>query len=243
MSGSMKSILYEFTPSELQKLLDTSDSYCDLLRKVGLTPKGSNPKTLHKIINEYGLDETKLNENRKNLYLRNSLCTHKKTKKSLDDILNNKCTFTSSYKLLRRLVGEGYKEYKCENCGLTDWLGKPLSLQLEHIDGNHNNNSFDNLKILCPNCHSQTDTFAGKNVDHSQSKRQQRIKNAKERIRILPPLSREELKKLIRITPFIQIGKQFGVTDNAIRKWCDKYKLPRKASEIHKFTDEEWKDI
>ena len=59
----------------------------------------------------------------------------------------------------------------------------------------------------------------------------------------LPPISREDLKHLIRTTPFLTIGKQFGVSDNAIRKWCDKYKLPRKVSEIKKYTDEEWEDI
>ena len=52
--------------------------------------------------------------------------------------------------------------------------------------------------------------------------------------------TREELKQLIRITPFTTIGKQFGVSDNAIRKWCKKYNLPQKASEIKKYTDEEW---
>lgn len=56
-------------------------------------------------------------------------------------------------------------------------------------------------------------------------------------------ISREELKKLIRTTPFVQIGKQFNVSDNAIRKWCDKYNLPRKVSDIKKYSDEEWELI
>lgn len=51
---------------------------------------------------------------------------------------------------------------------------------------------------------------------------------------------REELKELIRNKPFLQIGKIYGVSDNAIRKWCDRYNLPRKTSEIKKYTDEEW---
>ena len=239
----MKSILYDFTPSELQTLLDTSDSYSDLLRKIGINPKGGNPSTLHKIIDEYGLDETQLNINRKKLHSRNSAYPHIKTKKPIEDILNNKCSFFSSHKLLIRLVDEGYKEYKCENCGITEWLGKPIALQLDHIDGNHKNNSLSNLKILCPNCHSQTDTYAGKNVDHSDSKRQERVQHVKKKVLKLPPISKEELKQLIRTTPFIEIGKQFGVSDNAIRKWCDKYKLPRKVSEIHNITDEEWEKI
>ena len=55
--------------------------------------------------------------------------------------------------------------------------------------------------------------------------------------------TREELKQLIRTTPFTKIGEKYGVTDNAIRKWCDKFNLPRKASEIKKYSDEEWKTI
>ena len=54
----MASILYKYTPAELQKLLDTSNGYCDLLRKVGLNGHGSNPETLKKIIQEYNLDTT-----------------------------------------------------------------------------------------------------------------------------------------------------------------------------------------
>lgn len=56
-------------------------------------------------------------------------------------------------------------------------------------------------------------------------------------------VTREELKNLIRTTPFTQIGKMFSVSDNTIRKWCDKYNLPRKASDIKKISDEEWKNI
>lgn len=58
---------------------------------------------------------------------------------------------------------------KCESCGVCDWLGKPLSLQVHHVDGNARNNRPSNLKILCPNCHSQTDNFAAKNIKRKVS--------------------------------------------------------------------------
>jgi len=239
----MNSILYEFTPAELQTLLDTSNSYSDLLRKIGLNPKGGNPKTLKRIIKEYSLDETKLCENRKKIYSKNSFYAHIHNKKPIEDILSNKQVFHSSYNLLKRLVEEGYKEYKCESCGINEWLGKPISLQLEHVDGNHYNNNLENLKVLCPNCHSQTETFAGKNVDHSQSKRQQRLMRVRAKILKMPPVSREDLKHMIRTIPFLQIGKQFGVTDNSIRKWCVKYNLPKRVFDIRQFSDEEWKNV
>lgn len=53
--------------------------------------------------------------------------------------------------------------YKCSKCNLTDWLGEPLTLELDHIDGDHKNNEPSNHRLLCPNCHSQTDTFRGRN--------------------------------------------------------------------------------
>ena len=235
--------MYEFTPSELQTLLDISNSYSDLLRKIGLNPKGGNPETLKKIIKEYGLDETQLNQNRKELLSKNSVHPHNKIKVPMEDIFSNKYTYHSSSNLLKRLINEGYKEYKCEECGISEWLGKPLSLQLEHIDGNHHNNSFENLKILCPNCHSQTSTFAGKNVDRSDSKRQQRLKNVREKELKLPPISRDELKQSIRNISFVKIGRQWGVTAKVVRGWCKKYKLPNKVCDVKKFTDEEWESI
>ena len=61
--------------------------------------------------------------------------------------------------------------------------------------------------------------------------------------RITYSIERDELKQLIRNKPFTKIGEQFGVSDNAVRKWCDKYNLPRKASEIKKYSDEEWQKI
>ena len=62
-----------------------------------------------------------------------------------------------------RLIKEGYIEYKCAICGIKDWLGQPLSLQLDHINGINDDHRLENLRLLCPNCHSQTDTYAGKN--------------------------------------------------------------------------------
>lgn len=55
------------------------------------------------------------------------------------------------------------KGYKCEVCGLDKWLGKPLPLQLDHVDGNSTNNDLTNLRLICGNCHSQTPHYAGKN--------------------------------------------------------------------------------
>ena len=60
------------------------------------------------------------------------------------------------------------KEHKCESCGISEWLGKPLSLELDYINGDRYDNRLQNLRILCPNCHAQTDTYRGKNKGKQQ---------------------------------------------------------------------------
>lgn len=81
----------------------------------------------------------------------------------LDDILNGKYPNYGTHRMKMRLFDEGYKERKCEECGLTKWNNKSIPFELDHVDGNSSNNVIENLKILCPNCHSQTATHAGKN--------------------------------------------------------------------------------
>lgn len=81
----------------------------------------------------------------------------------LNDILDGKCPQYQTNKLRKRLISEGVKEHKCEICGIESWLGKKLALELDHIDGDRYNNNLNNLRIICPNCHSQTETYRGKN--------------------------------------------------------------------------------
>lgn len=87
-----------------------------------------------------------------------------KNKKVLTkDILNNKVSF-QSHKLKERLLSENYFERKCYNCNLEIWMNKPIPLELHHINGNKNDNSLNNLKILCPNCHALTNNYRSKNI-------------------------------------------------------------------------------
>jgi DNA-binding transcriptional ArsR family regulator len=81
---------------------------------------------------------------------------------NLDTVLLNGRIYSSSA-LKRRLIKEGVLENKCLWCGIHTWRGRELVLQLDHVNGDSSDNRRENLRLLCPNCHSQTETFCGKN--------------------------------------------------------------------------------
>ena len=83
---------------------------------------------------------------------------------NLIDILEGKHPTYPTSKITPRLIKEGYKTYNCEECGISEWQGKKISLELDHIDGINTNHSLNNLRLLCPNCHSQTDTYRSKKL-------------------------------------------------------------------------------
>lgn len=81
----------------------------------------------------------------------------------IEELLVVARTKTNRVHLKNRLIAEGHKQNRCERCGVTEWLGRPLSLEIHHKNGDPNDNRLPNLSILCPNCHSQTDTWGGRN--------------------------------------------------------------------------------
>lgn len=80
----------------------------------------------------------------------------------LDKILSGDTPYTSSHRLKLMLLHEGIFTHECCVCKLSVWNGVPISLELDHIDGKHYNNKLENIRLLCPNCHSQTPTFRSK---------------------------------------------------------------------------------
>jgi 5-methylcytosine-specific restriction endonuclease McrA len=70
---------------------------------------------------------------------------------------------TNRSHLKARLLAEGLKENRCESCGLTEWLGEPINMQLHHVNGKGKDNRLENIVFLCPNCHSQTENWGGRN--------------------------------------------------------------------------------
>lgn len=101
------------------------------------------------------------NQNRKGL--KRSKAEYASKTIPLEEILNGKHPHYQRRGLIRKLFEAGLKQNKCEICGIEEWNDTLLRMQLDHIDGNTYNHSIDNLRMICPNCHSQTETFCGKN--------------------------------------------------------------------------------
>jgi 5-methylcytosine-specific restriction endonuclease McrA len=86
---------------------------------------------------------------------------------SLEEVFNGKEIDSACLK--KKLFKHGIKQYKCEICGIKDWLNEKIVLEIHHIDGDNKNNKLNNLMILCPNCHGQTNTYRALNKNNSPS--------------------------------------------------------------------------
>jgi hypothetical protein len=96
--------------------------------------------------------------------------TSKQTPKvfSTQDIIDGKVPTFQTNKLRKRLLKDGLFKEECCICKLTEWNGKPIPLELDHINGINNDHRLCNLRIICPNCHAQTDTYKGKNIKNAR---------------------------------------------------------------------------
>lgn len=155
MSARRTSIIWKIPKSELEITVAKYKSYKDILATVGLENKGENFKTLKRRLNEDQIPYDHLLKHGQNLVIFQE-------PKPFAEILTANSSFSRSC-LKKRLLRAGLLKNGCYECPLTnEWNGKPIVMQLDHINGVSNDNRLENLRLLCPNCHSQTNTFAGK---------------------------------------------------------------------------------
>jgi hypothetical protein len=149
----------------IREVCKESISRQESLKRLGLNPHiSSNTSWIKRKIKIFNITTTHwLGEG----HLKNR--THNWTESiPLDKILIQNSSYLWNAALKKKLLKANLLKYECSRCHISEWLGEKLSLQLEHKNGDHTDNRIENLCLLCPNCHSLTPTFAGKNIGKSK---------------------------------------------------------------------------
>lgn len=259
-----RSILYMLSDSEFISLFRSCNSYSAILRSLGLSTNGSASRTvLFARMRELSLTRDDLSKDKQSHVSHNVL--------SDSDIFVDG-SYVSGHALKSHYLNIRTKSYECDVCGISQWNNMPIVLHLDHINGVKTDNRFQNLRLLCPNCDSQMNTYRGRNIRINGD----RVRNVSHRYNhsglktcciCNTPISdkatycracsnriknvgfrhfvvdREELKSLIKTMSFTAIGKKYGVSDNAVRKRCKFFGLPFKSCDIKKYSDEEWTNL
>ena len=213
----------------LEKLVSNCNTIKELLEKLNINQNSYNYKKIQNKLDDLKIDYSHL----------------KRKSKVLGTIKEETTKYTYSSSALRiKLIKEGIKENKCEGCGITEWMGKPITLQLHHINGNHSDNRLENLQILCPNCHSLTDNYCANSIEkqhfHCKDCGEEITRGATYCVKCLAKHhrkverpSKEELLQLYKeLKSLSAIGRKYDVSDKTISKWFISYDLPGKASEL-----------
>lgn len=145
-----------YTDEQFIEAVETSKSIRQVLNKLGLKEAGGNYECVKERVKTLGLTIDHFHGQGWNKGQKLP------PKRPIAYYLQENKRVTSN-SLRKRLIAEGLKEHKCESCGITEWMGNPAPIELDHINGNHHDNRLENLRILCPNCHAQTETYRGKN--------------------------------------------------------------------------------
>ena len=148
-----------WTDDQMIQAVKSSYSIANVLSSLGLKIAGSNYRTVHRAVKRLQLDTSHWTGQG---HLRGK--THNwSPSRDFQDILVKDSDYVSTFKLKHRLIKAKLLSYECTICHISSWQNQELALQLDHINGINNDHRLENLRLLCPNCHSQTDTFAGKN--------------------------------------------------------------------------------
>lgn len=148
-----------FTDEQLTQAVKNGYSIASTLRYLGLVIAGSNYQLIKQRIKDIGCDTSHWTGQG---HLAGKTHTWG-VKQPIDQILVVG-RYRSSSNLKKRLIDEGVLSNQCHVCGITEWKGDSISLHLDHKNGDNTDNRKENLRLLCPNCHSQTPTYAGRNI-------------------------------------------------------------------------------
>jgi transposase-like protein len=245
-----------YSEAEARKAVAESRSYSEVLRRLGLRPAGGNHALLKKWVNELWRIPTDHFDGGDSARRGPSARA-----KPLAEVLVRNSSYSRAT-LKRRLFEEGLKDRRCEQCGQGElWRGRRLALIIDHINGVPDDNRLENLQIVCPNCAATLDTHCGRKNRMERSLRRCKrcgkefvakyrshrycsfacgsrrdradlrgIPNPE--IRKVERPSRGQLLAEIEATSYLAVGRKYGVSDNAVRKWVRFYE--REAARVRR---------
>ncbi len=254
--------MIEFSEEQLREAVRRSFSWAETLRNLGYCPTGGNPRTIKKYVAIWGIDTSHFDPDaaRDRALRENSL------NRPIEEILTERSVYARG-SLKRRLFREGIKQRICEMCGQDEnWRGARMSLILDHVNGVRDDNRLENLRIVCPNCAATLPTHCGRSLkrplipkpcDHCSTvfvpayyrqrfcsrtcagfaKRKRGAPKPHLRKVERPPY--EQLLGEIEATSYLAVGRKYGVSDNAVRKWVRWYELERERAAEAGSEDEE----
>jgi hypothetical protein len=218
-----------WTDEQLIDAVKTSNKFIDVALKLGLNNLGTNYNTIKKHIKLLNLDTSHF-LNRKEL----SKEARKKINKLSHDELFTINNIDRKY-IKKIIIKDNLLPYVCSLCGISEWIGKQLSLHLDHINGVNNDNRLSNLRFLCPNCHSLTETYCAKNKKNNNETKlikycsvcKKEISNyatmcrkcsSQNRKTKIEWLDDQTLLDLVKQSSYCAVAKQLNVSANAVKK-------------------------
>ena len=223
------------TEDGLRVAVAESLCFSEALRKLGLRAAGGNHRTIQKYVEKWGISTAHFDPNASRARASRARA------RPLEDVLVADSTYSRG-QLKERLYAAGLKRRECEMCGQgEDWNGRRMALILDHVNGVATDHRLENLQIVCPNCAATLPTHCGKNIpresdclhcgrtfvikhrghrycsrrcsvsDNSCGPRPERRKVER------PPTDR--LLAEVEELGYVAVGKKYGVSDNAVRKW------------------------
>lgn len=156
---------YDWSEERVRDAVRRANCWFNCLELLEIPKVGHNYRTLKNKVHYFGIDVSHFNYDYAHLhngrhYMRQLI--NRSDAEVFKEGANIK-TENLKKEYIRRFMDN---KPRCEQCGISDWNGKELVFHIHHIDGNHRNHSRENLVLLCPNCHSQTDTYSNKKREH-----------------------------------------------------------------------------